>query len=373
MNNIRKGASLLGLLLSATIAQADTLKIMAVYDPGVSTSNVVTQMNAIQTVFGNTPGLGGLSITLVNAGSPYMLSSALTGSTRELKRVSARNSTSLNTLRNNNDADLVVVYTDTLFGYCGYSGIRNLHNWSGTGAAVVGNPDLRQADDFFVVLVSETCAWNRIAAHEVGHLFGAGHERANGANTHGLFSDSRGDFNAPDPVETETGDWTVMISSSLPNVCDPDYCTEIQSFSHPGTTTNTPSSANYDNYLAVLATYSSVAAFREPPPCGLAVPTSVEGTLLDHCYGPNELSRHEMTWVDTCPAQTDFYQTWAQQPAGDPSGYDDHVDTVIWPWQESIFYVLGAAANMKVEACEGGNCSGLSTSWYYASYESECH
>lgn len=373
MNNIRKGASLLGLLLSASIAQADTLKIMAVYDPGVSTSNVVAQMSAIQTVFGNTPGLGGLSITLVNGGVPYVLSSALTGSTKELKRISARNSTSLNTLRNNHDADLVVVYTDDLFGSCGYAGITAVHNWSGAGAAVVGNPDLRQAEDYFVALVSETCTWNRVAAHEVGHLFGAGHQRAAGAGTRGLFTDSRGDFNEPDPVATYTGDWTVMINSSMPLGCHPAWCTEIQSFSHPGTSTNTPFNANFDNYLAVLATFSSVAAFREPPTCGITPPIFVTGSIQDICWGNEGWTKHKMLWLDTCPSATDFYKTYAQQPPGDPSGYDDFVDTVFAPIQQSIFFVIGANANMKVKACEGGNCSALSSSWYLAQFHEECH
>ena len=226
MTIFKRGASLLALLLSAVITKADTLTILAMHETGATTSTA--QMVAIPPVFANTPGLGGISITLVNGGASTPLSSTLSGATDEQKRQSATNHSQLREMRDYYSADLVVVFTNSLSANtCGHSGLPSAHNWTGTGAALIGNPDLRQSEVYFISLVTlagDCSTWARLAAHEVGHLFGAGHEEGAIVNPfHGLFTDSYADFVQPG---YGTAKFTITAATYPPFPCV-NNCQEI--------------------------------------------------------------------------------------------------------------------------------------------------
>lgn len=372
--------AVIGFFVSTNSAGQDyAVKIIGIVEPTANLSPFATQMSKISTVLGNTPGLlGQVSIVYGNLGQPIIAPYTINGTSNESMRSNAVGAVMSD--RNSHSADLVIVFVDQLFdGACGFAGLSIDHNWSGPAAAMqpFSGPDLRQKEDYFVALVSteQHCRnINVLAAHEVGHLFGAGHEEAAGPYFKGLHSNSYADFLKPTSGQNN-GTYTVMISKLSQPECGLNNvaCTMIEEFSN-ATTLSTPNVTTYRNVTAIQYTRQSVSLFREVPTCNLTPPVWVSGQLLNHCYGGSPVSEHRVTWGDVCTSASDRYEVWAQQPPTLGSlGYDDYVALVYEPAQQQIIYVWGDSANIKVASCGGASCTQLSTSTYHADFEAECY
>lgn len=368
-------AALISLIIApVSYGQQHTVNVLATYDSTASVLDIPGQMAQIAVIMNSTPGLvGEINISYANMGFPVGLSSDVTGSSNENMRTNAISK--VTNVRDLVAADLVVVFVGGLYsGKCGYAGLPNDHNWSGANSNILLGPlvDLRQVDDYFIALVStaSNCDdWDNLTAHEVGHLFGAGHESQLGLNESGLFFNSHADYD--EPTASESGTWTVMASRAPPALCDIRPCSEVEKFSDNFTFTG--GSYINENFQAILATKFSVSVFREPPLCTMTPPSDYLGGF-DPCWGGNTVTRHVMSWEDACPSEPDRYDFWAQQPASIiPIGYDDKFATVFAPQQAVVFYVWGAAANVKGQSCKGFECTGLSSDTYFAEHHDECH
>jgi hypothetical protein len=91
-----------------------------------------------------------------------------------------------------------------------------------------------------------------------------------------------------------------------------------------------------------------------PGGCSLTAPVNLTASLVNTC-DPAPWSHYIMTWGDSCPTETDYYQIWKEQPVG--SGY---VPGWTAPGPFSDVYVTGADANVRAQACKGAQCSALS-------------
>jgi len=289
----------------------------------------------------------------------------------------AINSSLVQNARDGAAADLALIFVDDLSG-CGFA---PANQWNGSGINGTA-PDLSGVDTSFVALVSTgstTNIFNQpldcqdlpfISAHEIGHLFGGGHELATNQGPY-LWDDSAADYTKPPlfPGQPD-GYYTVMIST-IPALCiGIAQCDELNKYSDLTTATDGVSNQT-NNRKAVLDTKSSVAAYRNPG-CQLIKPDPVFGAINNPC-DPDPWTSHNMAWYDSCEDESEFYEIYAQQPAiwgGLDINYV-HVWNVSVPWDE--VFVRGDAANFRVKSCNSTGCSGKSDTWYWADAICEGH
>jgi hypothetical protein len=366
-----KIAILFTIFANISISKAQTVRILAVQESGpTNVVEMALQMQEIQATLTRSPG-NSVSIELVNGGVPEMLTGAITGSTNDQQQISARNNASLIQKRDAHIADLVVVFVDELpvTTNCGWG--RNYYWQNGTGMFPSSGPDMRPQELYYVALVSRSPAcnafprWHIYAAHEVGHLFGAGH---NYGFFNGLIAgESYADFMDPAVRPDNIGAATIMTIPPDNNQCAGYTCFYLDQFSSDQTDNDPPYTTTYSNINAIKKTAPSVSMFREP--CGLSSPTFMSGYIADICYGGNLETRHRVNWFDSCPQKSNNYKLYAQQPIAGFNPYN-YFGTVF----SATTYVLvnGTGSRIKAKSCEGLSCSSLSLSSYIAGYV-ECH
>ena len=317
-------------------------------------------------------------------------------------------------------ADVVIGFTNLVVGFCGYA---PQPYWIGPSPQFIPDPDpvnvgmdLRGAKNVdgligYIALVSlddlyypcDEFDWT--AAHEVGHLLGAGHYDNAPAGESWLYSDSRADVN----VVTIPGIFGhdvvhVMmtgVGNSLSTVCNQATSggcfrvTEYSSAAYYG-------DPNRNNLRAINKTAQSVAnyvrgepavpvdmctdgldndgdgfvdsadaecnsgASESPPPpsppvnCdSTVVPTNVEGFLVQVCAAgyPGTPTQYRIQWSHGCPQEVSQFEVWYSQPDGAPYIFGWSTTS---PFTDAL--VEGASARARIRSCGLAGCSALSSS-----------
>lgn len=185
--------------------------------------------------------------------------------------------TALNALRNQYEADLVVLFSTNAV-YCGIGWITA--PWQ-TGASAYGFSD---------VIVESQCQGLDVAAHEMGHNEGAQHDRAN-SNGEGAFPYSYGYQQNDTPPY-----WRTIMAYA----CGGVNCPRIDHFSNPdvqynglptGVPMDQPDSANVAFTLTQTMPY--VANYRGPVTGGTPPPAPANVQASDALY-PTKI---HVTWT----------------------------------------------------------------------------
>ncbi|WIO74075.1 hypothetical protein QP938_12330 [Porticoccaceae bacterium LTM1] len=266
-------------------------------------------------------------------------------------------------------ADVVLVFTGTPspVGICGKA--KQPLNWNlGAGGFLPLDPDIpgtdrRYKDTHFygVIATSQLCINNQLtAAHELGHILGAGHYSSSG-----LYSDSRG-YHATSGIFGENV-YTVMTSvDDLPEETWRDY-EQVKTFSHNNFAFH--GDDDHENHRAVGTTAFSVANYYtappEPEPAVLVPPINLSGILLGHC-DPPPYTHHLILWEEGgSTAQYTHFEVWYSQPIG---------PYLVYGWSTGLSeftqsYVYGADALVVIRVCDDqGNCSDFSESFFIANW-----
>ena len=285
------------------------------------------------------PTAGGVPVKLLNAGIPVFLPVVSTGSYWD--RFDALDDT---VVLYRGTADVVIVFTGG--DYSGNCGIAPQYNWTDFGFPKLGflpnsqGIDTAGNEHSYIALVGTTGQCDQLnftddmAAHEFGHLFGAGHMQTAATMNAYLFFDSH---------STYAGGSTIMVPHTLPYTRQNQY------------SNNATGVARNRNTLNITA--KSVANYRTDD-CSLSAPTDVK-EVYTGCWGV--WSQYYVYWKDSCPGKTSFFEWWGAQPVYMPYSYlGSGISTA------SYFYVNGAAGKVKVKACDSGaNCSSKSESNAY--------
>lgn len=367
------GASLL--IWCDLMAFGQTVRIAAVRNSNaVNIVEMEGQMDAIIDAFQQTPGVT-VSIDLVNGGIAFPLTTNIVGSTLGSRHFSAFNNASLKARRNDKSADLIVAFVESLPGGSGTQtcGWAPMPYWQ-TGLGVLPpTPDRRGQETYYIALVSNASSCNNVdwsevfAAHEVGHLFGAGHR-------YGLFNglvsgQSYGDYLDPNVRPGNQGARTVMsIDAVAVTDCATYTCFDLEQFSSSQTESEPPSfTSSFSNAVAINLSGSSVAVYREP--CSLAIPNDLGGYIEDICYGGQLGTRHRVHWDDSCPDESDSYNLYYRQPTLFSSlRYLGKVFSA-----STTVEVTGDGSFIFATACDGLNCTTYDPSDLYYAEWVECH
>lgn len=215
---------------------------------------------------------------------------------------------------------------------------------------------------------TDQCFWDTqdqselptLAAHELGHLFGAGHTRYPATDGRYLDSNSHA-FAIVDQLPPELGGGffgikSIMAEKSPPGPCQGFQCMTIGVYS---------SHSDTNNLNALQTTALSVANYFDGPPpvsCNATFPPfGVQGSLGGVC-APTPWTEHFISWQHQCPGQVSVFWVWKRQPLG-------ALPVPAWPVPitSTPAYVTGADAEALIQSCSSsGNCSGLSSSTYVA-------
>lgn len=322
---------------------------------------------------------------------------------------------SLPTLREVQAADVVIAFTRSISSDGGVTicGAAPQDNWIKSPASPPGAPsfnptnglDLRGRDKFFVALVAvgPGCEGTRNqynAAHEFGHLFGAGHYDPVGGTTPWLLSNSRAYGYTTIPRRKKFG-WVTAVGETFPSVCNTtSTCNRLRRYSNFDPLYGSSSRRNAE---AIRMTARSVANYMTgvpaggiadvcsdgidndgdglidasdpdcangdesgPPPAppsncnALVPPANVFGYLVQQCVQPS-WSQYRIHWLHACPTAVSKYEIWYSQPDGVP---------YIYGWDRTLpltdAFVTGPESRVRIRACGAAGCSPLSTSSFLA-------
>jgi Metallo-peptidase family M12B Reprolysin-like len=361
------------LLLCAQPAIADTvIRVLGVVRQGSSVDGqkMLTQLTTLRDTWNNSglsaSSTGGITIQLVNENSPALVILPSLPSSGDIAQW-AQNQGAMVAKRNENNADIVVFFVPGAQAYCGV--VPQVSGWSRSRQFVAGSGglDLRFAEDFWLAVVAPTpsdCP-DQIAAHEVGHLLGAGHVNVSSS----MYPDSQA---WSEYFSFEIFGTLIQFGLSTavadPLDCAPPLgvndCTFMSQYSRPepfvGNTTH-----NNTRTLGIVA--ESVANYRQGIPfVVLNPPVNVSGYLIEiNCNWIPPYSGHIVTWQDDPQTNVPVtgYDIWYSQPAGFPFQY---AWSIPYSQKYTPAYVWGANAAFRVSACSTTQCSGQSLSSYLA-------
>lgn len=284
-------------------------------------------------------------------------------------------------LRNQHAADLVIIYTNKLTAYSGLigsevCGYAPMNYWTDDpvienglpvpkGFLGVGTPplgvDLRGKESYYIAMVSTNIACTsqlNLVAHELGHLFGGGHDTdplpPGFPATFYLFPDSHAMTGITwIPFVGQIGFKTALARVNS----DIDSCNNsVRGTCILGLTYSDPpgwGDITHDNVRTLNTTGLSVANYREPG-CGLSKPDSVVGAFL-FCNGSGAV--HVMDWDDSCPAATDFYEVWFSF-----NGFNYFFGAA--PEERTIVFTTNPSSFNIVRACDSSTCSAFSGAYF---------
>lgn len=342
--------------------------VLGVALPGANVSKAATQL---QTLANNWSAAGtSTTVTLANAGIPVPAVSAPTSGSGPTILAAARAALiamGAASPREIYSADVVIFFVGgVITGSCGYAETKwrdPLPNEFTPGAngldLLAADGNTSSAGWAAVVTTEVGCdPYPEVALHEFGHLLGAGHYEPVRNPSHWLYYDSLAYAFAQFiswPVNGWVAARTIMATpAATPCLAAPNGCAQTMTFSNLV--------ASRDNVRTLATTAQSVANYRvtAPPSCSITRPDDLVGTLTGICT-PWPWTRHFMNWDDDCPEETIIYDVFGSQPVGSPYQYG---------WSTALrateVYVYGANANMKVRACNAGQCSPLSSETYLA-------
>ena len=351
--------SLLLMLSSLNAWSLDSeIKILPVYasnaGSGAWIAKQKTALNYFETVWQNSNVV--VPVNILNNQNSLPLNSSLFGSSVQ-QHQQAESLQSLIDLRNNHGADLVVVFTTGVSDACG---IAPTEYWINSSVPTTFIPnssgvDLRAKEVGYIALVDIACGLD-VTAHELGHLFGAGHVIAAGGSHPYLFDDSHADaqfINLPPPLSILINYRTIVSDTDAECVNQTFPCEVLQNFS---------TRTDHDNKKAVQTTALSVANYRQTPLI-LVPPDNIFGFLVASC-SPPPWDHHRMFLSEGgSNVAIDHFEIFYSQP---PTG------SYVYGWSKSNewsdVYVVGADSSMKVRACTTSLCSNLSSGSYLANW-----
>jgi len=294
-------------------------------------------------------------VNILNNQNSIPLNASLIGSS-VAQHQQAEGLQSLMDLRNNHGADVVVVFTS---GMTDASGIAPTQYWINSSIPTTFVPngsgvDLRVKEDGYIALVDINCDLD-VTAHELGHLFGAGHVTGSGGGHPYLFDDSHADaLYANIPQLNIFINYRTVVSDSDAECANQVFPCQLQQ--------NFSGRPDHDNKKAVQTTALSVANYRQTPVI-LASPTNLWGYLVGSC-SPPPYDHHRIFWSEGgSNVAINHYEIFYSQP---PTG------SYIYGWTRSFestdAYVAGLDASVKVRACTTTLCSNLSAGSYLATW-----
>lgn len=410
----------------------DTIHILVVKEDGVSQSVIDENLENIMWAWQFSDFAGGeggapVTLTIINPSTPLILIVSPDGDGIE-NQASVAAQVSIPapevSLRDAFAADVVLAFVDSIDGpppepgqpplvSCGFA-FSPL--WSGPTAQFQVTPgtippvDLRGQNQYYVAVVATESPCNYslfdvdTAAHELGHILGAGHYEDDPSNPSdptqtGLFPNSRSDTKIANYYWTYLRSRTVM-GSDADSVCQSGpTCANAVVFSDRSSFWNNPNRRNTD---AIDQTALSVAYYRTgvpeigvaescfdgydndgdgqedgmdpdcnstlteappppPPPANcdsLSKPYNLMAFLVAQCNVINGItwSHYRVFYEHHCfPESVDNFEVWKEIPVG--SGY-------IFGWRTFLnsadALIEGGPGRIKVKACGSAGCSDLS-------------
>lgn len=254
-------------------------------------------------------------------------------------------------------ADVVLIFTKASTDKCGAAQVRNWNNGNGNFQADTNGLDLRDSNTAYIGLINMNCnSFERTAAHELGHIMGAGHR-----TSAGLYPDSRS-FATTKLIYLKGGLYSIQDATVTTSNTD---CSSDKCNWHPyySTKYNAAYGNNeHNNRRTIDITARSVANYMQGE-IVLAKPGFLWGTVVDACNAAGE-TEHRTYWSEGgSNVPIEFYEIWAQQGISENYQYQWFVTGTQTPG-----FVKGADAYVKVKACYKDQCSELSDNFYLAQY-----
>ncbi len=353
---MRALALFISCLLSFSVRALDTeISVLGLVLPGADANKSAMWLASLEEFWPSSST--GITIKLVNGGVPIPGQTQLQLGIAGSDLLVAMNSD--DPIRNQHAADVVMFFGRSFIqGVCGEAIQRN---WTSLNDGIPGIfipapliDTLGSEDSYAVIVATEgvNClSFEEVAIHELGHLFGAGHVETPETTGKYLKADSHALHIDNIFVRAKT----IMAES---------FYTGIQTLNF-----STQPSTNTDNLGTLSTTALSVANYRTapppPPPCTLSPPQNIHGVITGICT-PSPWTRHFVTWDDSCPSATSFYEIWAAQPILNPFNFEFYT-----AFSSTEVFVFGEDALIKARACEFFNCTSLGLGVYLAS--SQCN
>lgn len=401
----------------------DTVHVLIVKEPNVDQQFVDYQLGLLILAWSNSEFINGdapVIVSIVNPGAALStlidFSGSLDSHITAVKTLVSSSVAGNPSMRDSFAADVVIAFVDTLgVGNCGYAPQLN---WGPPENEYIPDPltdnlDLRARDDDFVggnigyyvalVAANSPCDnWLNIdvAAHEFGHLFGAGHHDGQAGLQPGLYPNSKAlvfDFFMPylgtRRYRTVMGRYNDPICAQPQNPngqCTPtrrfsdNYYDDLSRINTNALDTTGVAVANYrvGNPTPGLAELcndgmdndgdgstdsmdpecqsggSEVGPPPPPPPVceGHETPTGVYAYLVETCVvtPTNTWTQYRVQWSHQCQSQVSFYQVWIESPPGNPAPF-----ILAQPTSPIIdILVDGGQGRVRIAACNASfQCS----------------
>jgi hypothetical protein len=351
---------------SSALAIDTSIRVLGVYPQGASIDGqyMRDQLTMISSAWNATAlaASSGIAVEVLNGSNP--VSAVLAGMPTTNVPISswAPSHPNLVSVRSSWSADVIVLFSPYFDpGSCGatQAGFAN-----GNFVADAQGMDLTYANYSYVSVVSPGCD-PTTAAHEFGHLFGAGH-RTDGSR---LYEDARA-YSLKYTQYYDQWGYSYEVSSTMghPVECPSmggSFCAFMAGYSRSGVFGDgAHQNARTLNLLAKsLANY--IGTPTQPAPV-LYPPINVHGYLINACdeYG---WTRHQAHWNDDPRTNiaVSGYEVWFSQAPGQPYAFGWWVPFI---QKFSDVYVIGADSDIRVNACTTSQCSALSASSYLAQW-----
>lgn len=359
------------------------IRVLSLLANNSSTSSALTHMAAMQVVYENSaigsPGQVGINVIPI----PIPIDIDIDNTNTQIGIINSAYGTDfwapdIEALRAANQADIVIIYTESLPGACGMARGNKWNNFPhvfqpGPGGSTNGL-DLFQKDSHYIgfVSTSNNCdqEYNNgeyTGAHEFGHLLGGNHQNEQGL----LPSDKANVGHYTSPSNTFSINWRSPIGSVIVDDQNPSNNLGVEHCYEDGDPDKDylcyPPLLNYsnvypnDNKHTLDITALSVANWFQigtPTGCSLSVPQNVSSIFLG-CY--NGVAVHSVSWEDACPAETELFPFLYSTDTNpyNPFSYSMFglVEADGSSSYSQVVYQTQPFIHVKILACSGAGCT----------------